>query len=223
MSFPPLDAAAGVAYEFLAWLAAALAPIDGGAAVTLAIVLLTALVRLTLLPLSMRRAVAQRAQAALAPKLRELQKKHRGDRERLGAELATLYRDAGTTPLAGMLPTLLQAPAFMVLYHVFAWSGGDLLAAELFGYQLGAHGFAAGWPLLALVGALAAVATVVARRAFLARQPKWTLVLPYLTVIPAVLVPLAAGIYLLTSTTWSAVETAVLGRSTTQSSARTGG
>src|SRR5688572_11312985 len=173
MSFPPLDAAAGVAYEILTTLTAALAPIDGGAAVALAIVLLTALVRLALLPLSMRRAVAQRAQAALAPRVREPAKEHRADPERMARENATLYRDAGTTPLAGMLPTLLQAPAFMVLYHVFAWSGGDLLTAELFGHQLGAHGLAAGWPLLALIGALAAVATVVARRAFRAGQPRW--------------------------------------------------
>jgi YidC/Oxa1 family membrane protein insertase len=213
MSIPLLDDAAGVAYDLLTWLAAALAPLDGGAAVAVAVVLLTAAVRLALLPLSRRRARAQHAQAGLAPKLLELREKHRADPQRLQAEFAALYRDAGTNPLAPLTPTLLQAPAFMVLYRVFSAGGsGTLLSAEVFGHPLAAHGLAAGWPLLALVAALAAIATVVAVRGRRAGQPAWTLALPYLTVVPALFVPLAAGLYVLTSSAWSAVETAVLNR-----------
>jgi YidC/Oxa1 family membrane protein insertase len=225
VSIPLLDGAAGVAYDLLSRLAAALAPLDGGAAVAVAIVLLTALVRLALVPLSRRRVRAQRAQTGLAPRLLELRDKHREDPARLQTEFAALYRDAGTSPLATLTPMLLQAPAFMVLYHVFASGGsGPLLAAEVFGYPLTAAGLAAGWPLLALVAAIAAVATVVARRARRAGSPRWTLALPYLTVVPALFVPLAAGLYLLTSTAWTAAENAILGG--TQSageSARMGG
>jgi YidC/Oxa1 family membrane protein insertase len=211
VSIPLLDDAAGVAYELLSWLATALAPIDGGAAVAVAIVLLTALVRLSLLPLSRRRARAQRAQAGLTPRLLELREKHRADPQRYQAEFAALYRNAGTSPLATLTPTLLQAPAFMVLYRVFSAGGsGTLLSAEVFGHPLAAHGLAAGWPLLALIAALAAVATAVAVRARRAGQPAWTLALPYLTVVPALLVPLAAGLYLLTSSAWSAAENAIL-------------
>jgi YidC/Oxa1 family membrane protein insertase len=213
VSVPLLDDAAGVAYSVLFWLTGALAPLDGGAAVAVAIVTLTALVRLALLPLSRRRARAQRAQAGLAPKLLELRDRHRDDPQRLQAELAALYGSAGTSPLAALTPTLLQAPAFMVLYRVFSGSGGGaLLSAELFGHPLSAAGLAAGWPLLALAVALAAVATAVAVRARRSapNQPAWTLALPYLTIVPALFVPLAAGLYLLTSTTWSAVENAVL-------------
>jgi YidC/Oxa1 family membrane protein insertase len=131
----------------------------------------------------------------------------------LRTELADLYRDAGTNPLGGLLPGLLQAPAFFVLYHVFTGAGhGTLLSATLFGHPLTALGLAAGWPLAVLIGALLAVATFSARRAHLAGQPRWTLALPYLTVVPAALMPLAAGIYLLTSVTWAAVESAVLRR-----------
>jgi YidC/Oxa1 family membrane protein insertase len=215
VSIPLLDDAAGAVHNLLSTLVAALAPLDGGAAVAVAVVLLTALVRLCLLPLSMRRARAQRAQTALTPRLLELREKHGRDPLRLQTEIAALYQSAGTSPLATLTPTLLQAPAFMVLYRVFTVDGsGPLLSAEVFGYPLAAHGLAAGWPLLVLVAALAVVATLVARRASRAGAPKWTLALPYLTVLPAVFVPLAAGLYLLTSTAWSAVENAVLpGRS----------
>jgi YidC/Oxa1 family membrane protein insertase len=212
VSIPLLDDAAGVAYNVLSWLVTALAPLDDGAAVAVAVVLLTALVRLALVPLSRRRVRAQRAQARFAPKLLELRAKHRDDPARLQTELTALYRDAGTGPFATLTPVLLQAPAFMVLYHMFTGGGsGPLLAAEVFGYPLTAAGLAAGWPLFALVAALAAVATVGARRARVAGSPRWTLALPYLTVIPALFVPLAAGLYLLTSTVWSAAENVLLG------------
>jgi YidC/Oxa1 family membrane protein insertase len=223
VSIPLLDDAARVAYDLLSWLSTALAPLDGGAAVAVAIVLLTALVRLALVPLSRRRVRAQRAQAGLAPKLAELRTKHGADPARFQTEFAALYRDAGTSPLAALTPALLQAPAFMVLYRVFSRDSGALLSTEVFGHPLAAHGLAAGWPLLALIGALAAVATVVARRAKAAGSPTWTLALPYLTVVPALFVPLAAGLYLVTSTAWSAVENVVLGRTQSEDSAPTVG
>jgi YidC/Oxa1 family membrane protein insertase len=223
VSVPLLDDAAGVAYNLLSWLSTALAPLDSGAAVAAAIVLLTALVRLALVPLSRRRVRAQRAQAGLAPRLADLRKRHGADPVRFQTEFAALYRDAGTSPLATVTPALLQAPAFTVLYRVFSRDSGTLLSAEVFGHPLAAHGLAAGWPLLALVGALAAIATVVARRAKAAGSPAWTLALPYLTVVPALFVPLAAGLYLVTSTAWSAVENAVLGRNQSADSARTAG
>ncbi|GAA1028709.1 YidC/Oxa1 family membrane protein insertase [Virgisporangium ochraceum] len=210
-TFGPLDAAADVAYDLLSRLAAALAPIDGGAATVLAIVLFTAAVRFALIPLSKRQVRAAKAQADLLPRVRDLQQRYRTQPERLRTELARLYAEAGTNPLAPFLPALLQAPAFIVLYHVFTGTGA-LLSTTLFGVPLTAQGLAAGWVLAGLVGALLAVATVSARRSVRSGQPRWTLALPYLTVVPAVFMPVAAGFYLLTSVTWSAVEQVVLRR-----------
>jgi YidC/Oxa1 family membrane protein insertase len=210
-SFGPLDAAADLAYDLLARLTQALAPIDGGAATVLAIVLFTAAVRFALIPLSKRQVRAQKAQADLLPRVRDLQQRYRTQPERLRTEIAGLYAEAGTSPLAPFLPALLQAPAFIVLYHVFTGTGA-LLSTTLFGVPLTAHGLAAGWVLAGLVGGLVAVATVSARRTLRAGQPRWTLALPYLTVVPAMLMPVAAGFYLLTSVTWSAVEQVLLRR-----------
>jgi YidC/Oxa1 family membrane protein insertase len=214
-TFGPLDAAAGVAYDVLVALTHALAPIDGGAATVLAIVLFTAGVRLLLVPLSRRQVRAQRAQAGLAPRLRDLQREHRNDPARLRTELTALYQGTGTSPFASLLPALLQSPAFLVLYTVFTHPaiGGRpnlLLSGDLSGVPLAAHGLAAGWPLLALVAGLALVATVNAVRARRGGAPAWLMALPYLSLIPAAIMPLAAGFYLLTTTTWSAAETRLL-------------
>jgi YidC/Oxa1 family membrane protein insertase len=211
ISFGPLDAATGLMYDLLAALTAALEPIDGGGATVIAIVLLTAAVRLLLVPLSKRQVRALKAQAALLPRVRDLKQKYARQPDRLRTELTDLYAEAGTNPLAPFLPALLQAPAFITLYHVFTGTG-SLLSATVLGVPLTAHGLAAGLPLAVLVGGVLVVATVSARRALAAGQPRWTLALPYFTVVPALVVPLAAVVYLLTSVTWTAVEQVALRR-----------
>lgn len=217
LSFRPLDAAAGTAYSLLTTLTTALDPVAGGAAAALAVVLLTAFVRLLLVPLSIRQAAAQRKQAALAPRLKELRTKHAADPARLASETAALYRQEDVSPFGGLLVGLLQAPVFMVLWLAFTRSTVDgqpnaLLGADLLGVPLGAAGLHAGWPLLVLLAAIAVVATVTARRMRRGGAPTWLTALPYLTLVPAATMPLAAGLYLLTTTTWTAAETAILRR-----------
>jgi YidC/Oxa1 family membrane protein insertase len=54
----------------------------------------------------------------LQPKVREIQKKYKGDRERLQQETMKLYKDTGTNPFASCLPILLQAPFLFALFRV---------------------------------------------------------------------------------------------------------
>jgi YidC/Oxa1 family membrane protein insertase len=126
--------------------------------------------------------------------------------------LVPLSRGRVAPPVAA----LLQAPIFIVLYTVVTRTtvGGhtnQLLAANLFGYALGASGLAAGWPLLAVLVGIAVVATISAWRVRATGQPAWLMLMPYLTLVPAMLMPLAAGFYLLTTAAWSALEPLVLG------------
>jgi YidC/Oxa1 family membrane protein insertase len=215
------DVASGFALDVLTKLVSALAPIDGGVAVLAGVVILTALVRLALHPLARRQAKAMQAQLAKAPRLAEARKKAGDDPALMQAELLDATKGMGGV----FLPMLLQMPVFLALYPVFSRSTVDgrhnaLLDAALFGVPLHAHGLAAGLPLLLVVAALLAIATVNVRRARkIARQqeqatPTPALVgyLPYLTVLPALFMPLSAGMYLLTSTAWSAVEAPLLRR-----------
>jgi YidC/Oxa1 family membrane protein insertase len=100
-----------------------LAPIFGkgsGWSWGLSIVFLTILMRLALFPLFVKQIKTQRAMQVLQPKLKELQVKHKGDRETLNVETMKLYKTHGANPLAGCLPLLLQMPVFFALFHVLS-------------------------------------------------------------------------------------------------------
>ena len=84
----------------------------------LSIVLLTMLMRLIMVPLFIKQMHTQRAMTALAPKMAELRKKYKNDRETLNSETMKLYQEAGVNPLMGCLPVLLQMPIFFGLFSV---------------------------------------------------------------------------------------------------------
>ncbi|WP_431974107.1 YidC/Oxa1 family membrane protein insertase [Micromonospora haikouensis] len=275
LAFAPLHAAVGVAADTVTWLAGTLQPLTGGAATAAAIVLFTIAVRLLVSPLTLAQVRGERRRAALAPQVRDLQRRYADDPARLQSELFGLYRSAGASPVAGCLPALLQAPFFLVMYRLFSTgegstgggtgdAGAGLLAERLAGVPLGWHlsdGLAgAAGPLFgALLAALVGLAWWSSRRARRAATagttpsgttPSGTAVdgttvagggttaggagtagggatadgavsavlgrvlplLPYLTVVVALVVPLAAVLYLVTTTAWTALEQAVLRR-----------
>ena len=93
-------------------------PASSGWAWGLSIVLLTVTVRILLFPLFVKQIKSQRRMQELSPKIKELQGKHKGDRETLNTELMKLYKDHGTNPISGCLPLILQLPIFFALFRV---------------------------------------------------------------------------------------------------------
>ncbi|MEU6080631.1 membrane protein insertase YidC [Streptomyces sp. NPDC047108] len=120
----------------LAHLADQLHPLVGGTATAAAIVLLTLCVRLALHPFARAAVRGEKARAALAPRIAELQRKHSRDPERLRRAMADLFAETGSSPLAGYLPLLAQLPVFFVMYRLFAHGSGDVLDHALFGAPL---------------------------------------------------------------------------------------
>jgi len=84
----------------------------------LAIIFLVVTVRVILFPIFVKQIKSQRAMQALQPKIKELQEKHKGDRETLQKEMMELYRKEKANPLMGCLPMFLQIPVFLGLFHV---------------------------------------------------------------------------------------------------------
>jgi YidC/Oxa1 family membrane protein insertase len=229
-----LDAGVSVAYHVVTALVQFLTPVAGPAAAAAAIVVFTIAVRLLLVPLSYYALRGQAAQGRLQPRVQELRRRHAGQPERLQRELTELYRREGGGLLAGCLPLLAQLPFFSIMYRLFLSPhvGGHpngLLAHQLLGTPLGLHWTAValstqGLVFLGLFVLLAGAGWVSARLARALGQPPaasqaadrlvtgLTRVIPYTTVVIAMFVPLAAGLYLLTTTSWAVAERAVLGR-----------
>ncbi|MFF3344948.1 YidC/Oxa1 family membrane protein insertase [Streptomyces sp. NPDC002779] len=218
-------------------LAELLQPLFHGSAAAAAIILFTALVRLLVHPLSRAAARGQKARAALQPQLAELRRKHGKNPEKLQRAVLELHTEHQVSPLAGCLPSLLQAPAFFLLYHLFSSAevGGrpnELLGHDLFTAPLGdrfadavSAGGAAGLVYVGLFALVAAVAFFNYRLSKVTLADSMPLdtpgagaiskVMPFIsffTLITVAVVPLAAALYIVTSSTWSAVERAVLYR-----------
>jgi YidC/Oxa1 family membrane protein insertase len=84
----------------------------------LAIIFLVITVRIILFPLFVKQIKSQRAMQALQPQMKELQQKHKGDRETLQKEMMELYRREKANPLMGCLPIFLQVPVFISLFWI---------------------------------------------------------------------------------------------------------
>ncbi|WP_443135036.1 YidC/Oxa1 family membrane protein insertase [Kitasatospora sp. CB01950] len=65
-----------------------------------------------------------RLRTRVAPQVEKLGKRHRKARDRLTRELPALNRAEGISPFAGLLPALLQAPFFPVMYRLFTTAPG---------------------------------------------------------------------------------------------------
>jgi len=236
--FSLFDPAVVLIHTGLTTLASGLEPVLGGAAVAVALVLVTMLVRACLLPLALSVLRAERARQTLAPELARLRSRHANDPARLLRELQAAHQAAGISPLAGMLPALAQGPALFVIYRlcklpVIGGVPNAVLAANLFGAPLAAH-----LPGLVLTAGLLTAPTLVAvllatamllvayassrqqvqrlRATATGEVPALQLViarvLPFGTVAAAAVVPVAVSLYLLTSSTWMLAERAVLPR-----------
>jgi len=84
-----------------------------------AIILLTLLVKILFFPLTKKSSLATVRMQALAPKIKELQEKYKGNTQKLNAEMAVFYKQEGYNPVSGCLPLLLQIPIFFAMYNLF--------------------------------------------------------------------------------------------------------
>jgi YidC/Oxa1 family membrane protein insertase len=89
-----------------------------GWAWALAIVALVAVIRILLFPLFAKQSRSMRQMQLLQPKVKELQRKYKDDKQTQQQELMKLYRETGVNPLGGCLPLLIQGPIFFALYRV---------------------------------------------------------------------------------------------------------
>lgn len=207
-----------------------------------AVVLLTLGLRLALHPLNRRTQHQAVRRRDLEPRLAGLREQHAKDPQALQRAVLDLHREEGVPLAPGCLSVLVQLPVFGLVYRLFTAQELDgahnrLLDHTLFGTPLSERLAGAGggelWVFLVLMAVTvvvaafsawqlrrhlsedrAAVAELAARRPAesMEQVTKVMPLLSFLTVAAVATLPLAAGLYLVTSTTWGLLERASLRR-----------
>jgi YidC/Oxa1 family membrane protein insertase len=81
------------------------------------IVVLTVIVRMLLVPLTVKQIHSMQNLQRYAPQMKEIQKKYKDDKQRQNEELMKFYRENKINPAASCLPLLAQLPVFISLYY----------------------------------------------------------------------------------------------------------
>lgn len=84
-----------------------------------AIIILTILIRILLLPSSAKAIRAQQEVQSLQPEIEKLKEQYKNDTKTQSEKLMALYRQKKVNPLGSCLPLLIQFPILIVLYYVF--------------------------------------------------------------------------------------------------------
>src|SRR5689334_20560405 len=84
----------------------------------MAIICLTVLIRMLLLPLTLKQFKSMQSMARLQPEIKKLQDKYKNDKERLNQEMMAFYRENKVNPFASCLPMVAQFPVFISLYYM---------------------------------------------------------------------------------------------------------
>jgi len=84
----------------------------------IAIILLTVLIKILFMPLSLKMLRSQKQMQDIQPKIKELQEKHKDDKQAQAQAVMQLYKEHNVNPLSGCLPLLVQIPILLAVYRV---------------------------------------------------------------------------------------------------------
>jgi YidC/Oxa1 family membrane protein insertase len=182
------------------------------------IVALTVMVRLLLVPLTVRQIHSMQNLQRHAPEMKEIQKKYKTDKKRQQEELMKFYRENNINPAASCLPLLAQFPVFIALYFVLRNfskhpPGGEIAVArgdfswlgQHFIPDITAHASAhwSGYLLLAIYVVSQLVSTMLMSTTMERSQRILMMVLPLAFVTFLVNFPVGLVIYWVTTNLWT--------------------
>ncbi|MFI6604344.1 membrane protein insertase YidC [Nonomuraea sp. NPDC050536] len=98
---------------------------NSGLTWALTIVTLTICMRILIFPLFLKQMRSSRKMQELAPKVQEIRKRHKNDKQRMNQEVMALYQGAGANPLGGCLPVVAQFPIFISMFTVLRAIAAD--------------------------------------------------------------------------------------------------
>ncbi|WP_214319102.1 membrane protein insertase YidC [Nonomuraea sediminis] len=98
---------------------------NSGLTWALTIISLTICMRILIFPLFLKQMRSSRKMQELAPKVQEIRKRHKNDKQRMNQEVMALYQGAGANPLGGCLPVVAQFPIFISMFTVLRAIAAD--------------------------------------------------------------------------------------------------
>src|SRR5438874_1800421 len=84
----------------------------------MSIIMLTVIVRLAIVPLTIKQIKSMNALRALQPQMKEIQEKYKGDRQAMNQAMMRFYQENKVNPFSSCLPLVLQLPIFMSLFYL---------------------------------------------------------------------------------------------------------
>ena len=107
--------------------------------IIVSIILLTIIIKVLMTPITRKQLVSSRQTQMLAPEVKELQRKYKGDRVKQQAAVQEFYKQRGINPASGCLPSILQLGLLIPMYSVFnqGLTNHNINASlNVFGFQL---------------------------------------------------------------------------------------
>lgn len=81
-----------------------------------AIILLTAVVRIVFWPVTHKSTQSMKKMSAIQPLVKALREKYKSNPQKMNREVMALYKEHGVSPMGGCLPMLIQIPVFIALF-----------------------------------------------------------------------------------------------------------
>ena len=84
----------------------------------IAIIIVTIIIKIILIPLSRKQIESQKKMQELQPRIKEIQEKHKNDKEKQSRAMLELYKEKKTNPLSGCLPMIVQLIFLIAIYRI---------------------------------------------------------------------------------------------------------
>src|SRR5580765_7035679 len=183
---------------------------DVGVTWAWAIVGTTLVVRILLVPLAVRQIHSMQALQKHAPEMKEIQKKYKGDRQKMNEEMMRFYKENHINPAASCFPLLAQAPVFIALYFVLknfskhVPPGSDLSWLHFVpNITAKANSHWSGYVLLAVYAASQIFSTYFMSQAMDKTQRRIMMILPLVFITVIAHFPVGLVIYWVTTNLWT--------------------
>ena len=180
-----------------------------------AIVVLTVMVRIVLVPLTIKQVRSMQKLQQHAPELKAIQQKYKGDKQRMNEEVMKFYRENKVNPAASCLPVVFQIPIFISLFYVLR----DFDEEVLPGYPGSSVSFLngvvpnisdnvnehwSGWLLLVIYVGSQLASTLLMSTTMDKRQRILFLILPFIFIPFIINFPVGLMVYWVTTNLWTA-------------------